>query len=121
MPELTATTAYLKYIPAVYPHEMHFDWTETDYEITSSSRKYLATLNKTLGAQNQLTEKDFTKIIDIFEKLRFSGNSQGLQMMVDGFFKRMSFIERMVEPPRMVDRLQKSLIERIYSEFWQPE
>jgi len=80
MPELTATSSYLKYIPEVYPQELNFDWFETDYEITSSSRKYLVSLNKTLESQSQplLCEKDFTKVIDVFEKLRYSGNSQSL-------------------------------------------
>jgi hypothetical protein len=68
-----------------------------------------------------LAEKDFTKIVDVLEKLRYSGNSQSLHAMVDGFFVRIKLIERFKEPPRLVDRVSKQLIERIYSEFWQPE
>ena len=125
MPELTQSTSYLKHIPEVYPQELHFDWQETDYEVTQSSRNYVISLNKQLEASNQppLSEKDFTKIIDVFEKLRYSGNSQSLQAMVEGFFYRMKDYahDQGTEGPTLVERVHKQIVEQVYKSFWQPE
>ena len=60
--------------------------------ITSNARKYLNTLNKSIEAEsgvNVIHEKDFEKVIDVFEKLRVVRNSRSFKAMCDGFVIRM--------------------------------
>jgi len=75
---------YLKYIPRVYPKELIFDWYEIDYQITANSRKFY---RKYFPKQEDgsvsavLTEMQFVKVIDIFEKLAYVGKPHTIQAM----------------------------------------
>ena len=118
MTEVTQSDSYVKYVPRVYPHELGFCWYETDYMITSSTRKQLNKLNKALEVQPNpftVTEKEFEKIIDVFEKLRVIRNSQSLQAMCDGFYNRMQI------QPALAHRIPRYVLEKIYKEIWLAE
>ena len=69
------SSCYLKHVPIVYPEELAFDWHETDYQITASSRRFVNRFNNTEKSTGlTLTEGEFAKVIDVFEKLVYVGN-----------------------------------------------
>ena len=45
MLDITQVNHYIKHIPPVYDSNLFFDWHETLYELNSSDRRFLTTLN----------------------------------------------------------------------------
>jgi len=86
--------------------------------LTSAARKYLSNLNKSLVVESsnyQISEREFEKVIDVFEKLRVVRNSRSLKAMCDGFYTRMQHY------PELVQRVPRNVLERIYKDFWLTE
>lgn len=65
------------------------------------------------SGQLSITAHDFEKVIDIFEKIVFLGESQSKDHLVDRF--------KEIAPQEYVDRIPKASLEYIYQKYWKDE
>lgn len=101
---------YIKNKEAVYEGYENFSFKENNYEMTQKDIKFL----ETSKANGQLTmsHSDFEKVIDVFEKCVFLGESQSKDHLVSRF-------QEIV--PEYAQRISKQSLEYIYQNYWKDE
>lgn len=95
MESITKAPHFVKFIPPVYSDALNFDYADKDYEIREKDRKFLSILNEKLGKQastnpNQVSfvsEHDFERCIDAFEKIYRETKKKQDTVMLENFFK----------------------------------
>jgi hypothetical protein len=100
---------YIKCMDKVYEGFENFSFADLNYEIM---QKDLAFLRSSAGTL-QITPHDFEKVIDVFEKIVFLGESQSKDHLVSRFGD--------VAPPEYVERIPKQSLEYIYQKYWKDE
>ena len=97
MENITQAPHYYKFVPTVYSDALNFDYADKDYEIREKDKKFLQTLNEKLakeggeaGAQSNqvqsVSEHDFERCIDAFEKIYQRTKKKQDQAMLEHFY-----------------------------------
>lgn len=72
-PIFTLPKFYIKYHESVYEGYENFSFNELNYEISQKDIRFLENSRKT--GLLKITNHDFEKVIDVFEKIVFLGES----------------------------------------------
>lgn len=97
---------YVKYLEPVYEGFENFSFNEVNYEIMQKDIRFLENSRAANTPLQSLTNQDFEKVVDVFEKFVFLGESPSRDNLV------MRFIERM--PKEISVRIPKEALEYIY-------
>jgi len=92
----------------VYEGFENFSFDEHNYEITHKDIRFLE--NSRASGAISITNHDFEKVIDVFEKIVFLGESQSKDNLVTRFREK--------APREYVDRISKETLEYIYQKYW---
>ena len=96
---------YIKYLEPVYDGFENFSFEDLNYEIMEKDIKFLTRSEKN-GTLLNLSHHDFEKVIDIFEKIVFLGESQSKEHLVNRFLER--------APKEYLERIPRATLEAIY-------
>ena len=102
---------YLKQKENVYEGYENFSFKENNYEVMQKDIKFLQ-----IAAQHNmlnLTEQEFERVIDIFEKIVFIDQKQSRDHLVTRFFE--------MAPKDLQDKVSKASLELIYNKYWKDE
>jgi hypothetical protein len=95
----------LKQREDVYEGFENFSFQEHNYEIMQKDIKFLEN-SIAHGILPNISHHDFEKVIDVFEKIVFLGESQSKEHLVTRFYEK--------APKEYCDCIQKSTLETIY-------
>jgi len=100
---------YIKFKEPVYEGYENFSFNEVNYEIQEKDLKFLE------NSGLDISEQDFEKVIDVFEKIVVADQNQSLQHLQNRFYEKV--------PKDYAQRVPVSTLEAIYqkvrfSSFW---
>lgn len=72
---------FIKYIEQVYEGYENFSFVVVNYEITEKDLKFCH------SSKLEISEKDFEKVIDVFEKLAILDNDQSMAHLTSRFYE----------------------------------
>jgi hypothetical protein len=102
---------YLKQKENVYEGYENFSFKENNYEVMQKDIKFVQ-----IAASHNLlniTEQEFERVIDIFEKIVYIDQKQSRDHLVTRFFD--------MAPRDLQDRVPKASLELIYNKYWKDE